>query len=147
MVLELFDLSLIQARLQSSVEALALVGEAADFIAVSKDAKPVKTPSAWVIPSSESADSNTLSGAVSQRVKTRFGVVYAVKNVNDKAGARRIAGLRELRNSTLSALVGYEPEGTDGQVEFVSGRLMQFDTARAILWWMDEFTLDIYLRG
>lgn len=147
MAIELFDLSLVQARLSSQVGELKSVGEAVGFIAVSRDVKPINTPQAWVVPVSESAGKNTLSGAVSQRVGTRFGVIYAVKQFNDPAGAKRMEGLRAIRNATLSALVGWEPEGTDAQIAFSGGRMMQFDSQRAILWWMDEFVTDIYLRN
>lgn len=138
------DLSLdpIIARLDAQVAALKKVGGAADFEAALAELKI--EPAAFVIPLRDAAQPNTLENAVSQRVISRFGVALAVQNLRDASGTKAQTELAPLRDSVITALLGWAPDADRDPCEYGGGRLLRLRDR--VLWWLDEFVTAYYVR-
>ena len=131
-------------RLEAQVSALKTVGGAADVAAAGS--AMIVTPAAYLVPVSDRAEANSLSaGAVSQRVLAGFGVLMAVSNVSDTTGEAAHDELEELRVSVIAALLGWQHPDHEGIVSYARGRLIAFSDR--VLWWLDEFTSEFYLRA
>jgi len=144
MAVELFDPQLIIARLDTEVSALKLVAGAVDFAAAAPEARIL--PAAFVLELANRATRNSLATiAVSQQNEVRFGVVMAVQNLRDPRGEKAHADMRTLRQSVMTALLGWEPDPDYDVLEYGGGRLLQLDNL--VLWWQDDYITSIYERS
>ncbi len=144
MAIALFDASLIVARLRDQVSALRKVEGAAEFAAAEPDLK--LTPAAFVIElANRTAPSRTGTEVVSQVNEIRFGVVMAVQNLRDVRGDAAKATLNPLRESVMTALLGWVPEPEYDPCEYGGGRLVQI--ANQVLWWQEEYVTRFLLRS
>ncbi len=103
-----------------------------------------QAPSAFVVPIAEDAGSNHLVGAVSQENTERFGIVLALKAVNDRSGVKAAAELASMRAAVIDAILGWEPSADHTPCEFARGRLLNL--TGGLVWWQDEFTTKTLLR-
>lgn len=144
MAVELFDPQLIIARLKAQVTALKIVAGAADFAAAAPEVK--QTPSAFVLELANRPTGNALATiAVSQENTVRFGVVIAVQNLRDPRGEKAHTDLRTLRESVMTALLGWQPDPDYDVVEYAGGQLLQLDNL--VLWWQDDYLTRILERS
>jgi len=146
MAVELFDPQLVIARLAAQLPPPALKqrGGAADFAAVKPEARIL--PAAFVLELANRASRNSLATlAVSQQNEIRFGVVLAVQNLRDPRGEKAHADMRTLRQSVMTALLGWQPDPDYDVVEYGGGRLLQLDNL--VLWWQDDYITSILERS
>lgn len=144
MAISLFDPQLVISRISSQVPALKSVAGAAQFAAAAIEARIL--PAAWVIEIANAGARNTLATvAVSQETTVRFGVVLAVQNLRDPRGEKAHADLRAIRESVMTALLGWQPAQDYDGVEYVSGQLLQLDDL--VLWWQDVYRSGFTLRS
>lgn len=143
-MIALFDAELVVARLQAQVSALKRVAGAAEFAAAMPDVKQL--PSAYVIElANRVGPSGTGTLVVSQLNEIRFGVVLAVRNLSDTRGEAAKAALNTLRESVMTALLGWPPEPDYDPCEYGGGRLLQIDNQ--VLWWQDEYVTSALIRS
>lgn len=139
------DLSLIIERLQAELTGLRRVGASADLDAAM--AGLVATPTAFVVPLAESAESDGLLSSVDQRITQNFSVIHVLNNRRDAGGAAALHDLHAFRQALRTALVGWVPDATNGEpVLYTGGRLLRLD-GDGQLWWGDEFQLTSYYRS
>jgi hypothetical protein len=131
------------ARLREAAGDLRKVGAAADLSAIKGGHVP--TPSAWVIPVSESAQDNETVGVVSQRVSSTVGIVMVVRNLRDTRGDEAQDDLAVIRQQIRDALLGWSPGNEYDPATFSRGRLISLDDQ--VLWWQDEFQTAYYMRS
>lgn len=137
------NLSAVVTRLQTQIASLRKVGGAADIPGAQESLKQV--PAAFVIPLAEVAGPNELeSGAISQQLSIRFGVLWAVSNLRDATGEAAQTDLETVREAGKTALLGWQPDTTMEPCEFAGGQLLQ--VADRVLWWQDVFVTGNYLR-
>ena len=105
---------------------------------------PKQTPCAFVVPIAEDAGSNHLVGAVSQENVERFGIVVALKSVNDPTGEKATTDLETVRDAARDAILGWTPDEAYTPCEFSRGRLLSLRDST--VWWQDEFTTKTHLR-
>jgi len=133
------------AHLKDTCPLLKMVGGSADF-GVAETALRNKLPAAFVIPLAEQASPNTsATTVVSQRVTQQFGVILAASNLRDATGAKALEDIYAVRQQVMTALLGWIPEGERSSMEFSGGHLQ--DMSDQVLWWQDDFNLEIYLRS
>jgi len=130
------DLDPIVVQLKAQVPALRFVGGAADLPAATEEVKQL--PAAFVIPLNDAASRNDVAtGALSQQLTVRFGVLIASQNLRDATGNAALGTLKPLRDSIRDALAGWVPAGYEDPCEIVGGRIMQLNDR--VLWWQDDF--------
>jgi len=113
------------------------VETAANFAAARDDQK--NTPSAYVLPMSDTAGANSLGGgAILQPVKERFGVALAVSNLRDASGVAAQVEFERLRRLVIDALLGYVPAEGYEPVEYAGGGLLALTPG--VLWWQLVFS-------
>lgn len=96
------------------------------------------TPSAWVMPLAERAETPHLASYQAQHVMQDISVVICLTNRRDATGAAASHDLKALRQAVRAALLGWMPDSDNGEpLAFTGGRLLRFDEGR--LWWADEF--------
>lgn len=132
------------ARLEDTCMPPLLIVEGALDLAALLDAPQVKTPAAFVLPVSERADPNSLANSHSQRVFCRVGVALALKLPNTTTGRGGAAALQQMRNTVVTALLGWPPSPDHAGLSFVQGALV--DLKKGMVWWMDVYQTDWYLR-
>ncbi len=139
------QLAPIVSRLKARATSLKHVAGAANLAALKS--APARTPAAWVVPVSESASANVSASIdVVQRIRRRFGVVIAVRDVRDATGEAALdGGLAQARSEIVAALVGWSPDAESGAIVAAGGRLLSFSSGA--LWWQDEFETDIWQGG
>ena len=137
-------LALVIDRLRAEVPGLRAVQGAADLASVLDQRSPPQSPSAWVIPVSDTGGANALVNVVSQALAERVGVVVAQRNVADPRAEHAVLDVKAVIDAIRAALVGWAPEGFD-PVLFVSGRLTA--VADGTVWWTDEFRTESELRA
>ncbi|MEN9671437.1 MAG: hypothetical protein RL018_1714 [Pseudomonadota bacterium] len=137
--------SVLIAKLKSDCPLLKQVSGSADF-AAAKTLLKNKMPAAFVVPLAEQASPNSSATMqVSQKVVQQFGVFIAVSNLRDATGEHAVSDLFSVRQQILQKLVGWTPAGAVSFIEFGGGSLMDMDDQ--VVWWQDNFTLDIYIRN
>lgn len=139
-----FDVSLIQARLSTSVQSLRSVGLAADYAAV-RNLGDFPAPCAYVVLASERGITHPPGHSprgqqvkVRQIVRVTFGVVLAVRNYREQRGEQLADELTTMLGATRQALMGFVPD-LDGArpCEFVAGDLQDYDASTAL--WVDVY--------
>jgi|GEM_PF-399340 len=143
MAIVILQLSTVVARLKNQVPAFKMIEGSAELETALKGGVR-KAPACFVVAASERAATVTqMSGAIRQRVDDQFDVIYAIKNASSRGGEQAVdGGLRSLRISTLSALVGWEPTPDFGACEHESGTLISI--AGGMLWWKDRLKTNHY---
>ena len=132
-------------KLKSDCPLLIQVGGAADF-AQAKSVLKNKVPAGFVIPLADQASPNTSATiVVQQRVVQQFGVILAVSNLRDATGEKAINDLFLVRQQIFQKLIGWYPPSATNSMEFGGGNLMDMDDQ--VVWWQDNFSIDIYLRS
>ena len=99
----------------------------------------VLSDTAFVVPLSEEADSNTQEAGVNQIVKEKFAVVCALKNDEsdkDKTGIAANDTLHDIRSQLVKELVGLDL-GYESPIYYAGGRLLAIDDA--YMWYQFEF--------
>ena len=129
------DITLWVQRIESAKDKLRFVGTAADLAIARKELR--QHPAAFVLPGREQAQPNDLMNDVYQTVQVEVGVVLAVRHAGSVIGSAHVDALNGLRSEVRSALLGWIPDDGNQQVEFVDGRLLDFD--KRVLWWMDSY--------
>ncbi len=128
---------LVIERLKADMPSLRKVGTAADLAAARTDAK--QFPCAYVLTLSERGSSaRFMTGLVAQQRIQRIGLVLAVRNVRDAAGAAASVDMDALRTQTDAALFGWKPNEVHDALVFESGKLLALIDGE--VWWQDEYT-------
>ena len=131
------DLGLVIGRIRAQLPGLKGSGGSADLEAAM--AGVLAVPAAFVIPLGESAERSATTLVTRQRITHNVGVVLAVSNRRDAAGAAALSELAPLRLALRAALVGWAPDAAEGEpLQFERGRLLRL-AGDGRLWWMDEF--------
>ena len=133
----------IMARL-ASVEALQLVGGAADFQTAVEN-NPTVTPCAFVIALDEKYGPSQDATIVIQRVEATVGVVFVVRNVSDAHGAAARQELAPLRKAVSELLLGWEPVSSYAPLEGAAANLLVFKDGH--MWWQDVYVTSFYNRS
>jgi len=132
-------------RLVAECSLLKTVGGAADFAAAEQSLRN-KTPAAYVVPLTETARPNSSATlVVRQQVTQQFGVIFALSNLRDNRGEKALEDLHQVRQQVFEKLLGWAPPGEQSLMEFGGGRLLEMDNQ--VVWWQDEFLIDIQLRS
>jgi len=139
-----FDVNLVAARIKDQVDALILVGNAADYAAV-RSLADFRPPCAFVVLATERGDQSATGSsspgtqsAMRQRTVAQFGVVVAARNYRAGTGAAAADDLRPLLAAVRAAVVGWTPETPGGRpCQFLRGDLTSYDGATAL--WTDVF--------
>ena len=101
--------------------------------------------SCFVLYADDEAGENELLAGVRQRRTIGMGVIMAITNHRDRRGAQALSELEVARGQVIQALLGWEPDGSDGMVTYRRGRLLNFN--RATIWWQDEFVVPTLLSA
>ncbi len=136
-------LSLVVTQL-AGTSGIVDVGGASEFIAAREALK--RSPSAFVLPAKDTAGANELVTQIDQRVIARFGVMLAVKNLRDAQGVAALNDLTPLRRAVWAKLLGWAPADEFAPCTYAGGRLFDFDLDNQVLWWVDEFDTDYYVK-
>ena len=121
-----------------------IVGGAADFAAIA-DA-PHAFPAAYVFVEEEaSAENETITGPVVQRMESDIAVVIVTKNLTDAKGAAAAAEIETLKTTVRAKLIGFVPEATqDGTpVTHIAGALLK--AKGGYVWHRELFGVVSYL--
>lgn len=137
------QLAPIIAHIKANCLALRQMGGAADLSAL-PDVGPTALPAAFVVPLEDHARPNHLDTGISQRVDSRFGVVFALRNLRDGVGAAANDDLEALRRAVKDALLGWMPPGADDVCIYGGGRVLQMNNQ--VLWYQDDFVTAYYER-
>lgn len=137
-----FDVMPIVARLKARVSALRQMGTAADYATV-RSLGDFPVPCAYVLLAREKAVA-TKTGAsmpgqqtrLPQQMAVSFGVVLAVQNFRQQAGAQVADQLGEILGQVRGVLLGWTPDVPGGRAcQLIQGDLTQYD--RAVALWTD----------
>lgn len=116
-------------------DLLRQVGTAVEYGAALAGSPPA--PCIFVIGLGDdgAAEAPVTSGV--QLITRRFGIVQCVRNVRDAAGAGAAGDAKSVRRHVLDQLLDWAPGDAFDPLQFVRGRLLDFDAG--ILWWQDDF--------
>ncbi len=121
----------IVTRLQTQCPALRQVLHALSA------AVPQSYPAAYVLPLSERLREDLLAGAA-RVYEARFGVEIMLRHAAQADSGGPAAGdLESVRESVLTALVGFDPGAGYAVIAHEGGRLISFEAGLAV--WRDEF--------
>ncbi|MBK1614995.1 hypothetical protein CKO44_16115 [Rubrivivax gelatinosus] len=133
---EPFDDTLVIARLRDQVAPLRQVQGAADYAAV-KTLRDHVAPCAYVLMADE-APGKSRSGALVLPTDTTIGVVLALRNYRERAGAQMSTEARTLIGLVRRALIGWQPPTVGATpFEWRGGQVMDYDDACLV--WADAF--------
>lgn len=114
---------------------LRQVGGAVEYGAALAGSPPA--PCIFVLVAGEDGATDSPNTSGIQPVTRRYGVVQCVRNVRDAAGAAASGDLRAVRAWVLGQLLEWAPHEACDPLQFVRGRLLDFDAGT--LWWQDDF--------
>lgn len=107
----------------------------------------VSTPSAYLIPLTETGKEMAHTGPVDQDITVLFAVLIALDAARSASGMDVLRELHTRRGQVRQALVGWVPDQDTGEpVTYAGGELVQFQ-GDGRLWWSDEFLLSTYYRS
>lgn len=121
-----------------------IVGGAADFASIA-DA-PHATPAAYVFVEEEvSAENETMTGPVLQRMESDIAVVIITRNLSDAKGGAAAADIETLKTTVRNKLIGFVPTATqDGTpVTHIAGALLK--ARGGFVWHRELFGVVSYL--
>lgn len=122
-----------------------LVGSGMALAAIMNSAPQVGV-SAYVVPLSETPSDNTrATGPALQRIDVSFGVVLAVRVVNNKHGSKSSEQLENARDAVRKKLFGWIPN--TALVPCLLGVSELINMENSTIWWMDRYTTAIQRRA
>lgn len=132
-------------RLKGQVKGLREVEGATSLDAAMRGA--VASPSAYLIPLTETGTELPHTGQFDQHIAVLFAVLLVLDTARSAQGTDVLVQLHTHRAAIRQALVGWVPDGESGEpVTFAGGELVQFQ-GDGRLWWSDEFLLTTYYRS
>lgn len=139
-------LGVIEARLQPLVpEHLNRVETALELAAV-MDRPPQAGVAAWVVPLAERPEgTKRLVGPALQKVDLLFGVVIAVRSVNDPRGTQGNDQLDAARQAVREQLFGWQPGDSLLPILMAPSDLIKME--KSTIWWIDRYTTAIQRRA
>ncbi|WP_339615244.1 hypothetical protein [uncultured Gilvimarinus sp.] len=118
------------------------VGGAADYAAV-KDLGSFRCPSAFVVPTRESATND--EARHTYQVTAGFGVVVAVRHYGSVSGTKAIAEARPLIGAIRTALVGWMPQNREfRECLWLEGDVLDYDAGTLL--WADAFKTKFFIN-
>ncbi len=130
--------SLIIPRIRLLVPEFAnRVASTAEFAAAQSAIEDVAVPAAFVVPLAESVTDNQSVPKVTQYFDDQFGVIIVVDNSADNRGQAGAEQLSDLRDSLLTALVGWRPTAIYMPITYQGSEHLAMDAAR--LWYQTNF--------
>jgi hypothetical protein len=102
------------------------------------------TPVAFVIPLADSSKGSFSTGGHSQEITEQIGVVIVITNKADIRGENASIDADKLRLEVMSALCGWLPQDADLPVDFIAGKLLEYDNYT--LKWSSVFTTGYFFR-
>lgn len=127
-------------QIRNNTTTLVAVKPASGLSAV--DDIESETPTCFVHPVDEIAQSNDVLGGTSQHIVVTFATIVAAKNINE---CTDVEELEDARDDVKSALIGYRPDINHDFVQHVKGDILEV-TAN-IIWWRDTYRTTINLSG
>ena len=139
----ILDLTPIAAALRSAKPDLVTVGTAGSFGALTRET--IRWPSAYLIPLAETPSPNRYENCnlLSQRVLARFGVLWAVRDIGDRAGSIANGDIRAVRLAGMVAVCQIQPVDAETACEPVSGKLVSTVDRNGQMIWQDDFTVTL----
>lgn len=109
--------------------------------------KPIKqSPALYVIPIADRpGKEQRTTGQLLQNVTTTFGVVIAVKSINNPTGSDAEDKLEEYRELIQNALFGWRPTSEHVPILLGGGDLVSMN--KNGVWWLDKFTTSNYAEA
>lgn len=136
------DLTIVANRIRAHCPDFIEVGGATDY--VTAVAASMATPAAFVVPLGEIPGDSDLDVGIAQRVTLHIGVVIAVQNMSDRAGAAALDDLAPARTAVRQALLAWTSAGFTDPWRMAGGRLLEMDNG--VLWWQDDFAATYHVR-
>jgi hypothetical protein len=104
--------SLIIPRLKAQVAALSNRVAAAATVEAAMDQTNLGVPNAFIVPGPDVVEGDVLLSPYAQEITARFSVVLTVANTaaGDDRGQAAVEALLDLRNTVMTALVGWTPD-------------------------------------
>ncbi len=138
----------IEARLaliSGAGQVLRFVGGAGALVGAMDQLKA--SPSAFVIPSSDSPSINTAgTSIVRQRVMFQWTVMLGFSNAG-AAGASQLDAIETVRAAVMDQLIGWMPDGADAATEYAGGKIAALNLEQGIIFWGSEFRAPFYVRA
>lgn len=130
--------SLVIARIRAACPIFAnrVAGAAAMRRLYEQDDFPV--PHAFVVPLSDTGESEVMLSDLSQELAVRFGVVVAVDNSTDEPGMAAAEALMTARDQLHAALIGWAPSEAHAPCLY-AGMPDDPDTSRVRCWAQFDF--------
>lgn len=117
------------------------VAGAAELAAATEAGDNIAVPHAWVVYAGETAEPAQTAGQVFQAIEMGFAVIVALSNAVDRRGAAATDSAFTIRDSLLTALLGWVPVA-DVCLAGVEYRGSEFlEMTRARLWHQFNFTV------
>lgn len=85
------------------------------------------------------------TGQLLQKVDVSFGVVIALRSVNNPTGEAANDELEQYRKHIKDALFGWQPTSEHIPILLGSGDLVSMN--KNGIWWLDKFTTSIYVEA
>ena len=144
--MNLIEIAPIRAHLAAAETDLVEIGTARDLGAAK--AATIAYPTAWLIALGETAGPNRYQthALVDQRVTATFGVVLAVRDIGDPAGARAVSEAESVRSQVMAVLGAHVPPGADSACVPRRGRLVSGIDADGRFFWQDDYAVDFNRR-
>jgi hypothetical protein len=123
------------------------VGGTSAFQEAALEDVDIPLPHAFVVPLTDNASPPANMGG-SQRIEERFAVILCVDNkTNREDGVGMIAAdvLRSLRQELFNSLLGWAPQETMDNTQYVGGRHLSMTRSR--LWHQYEFKTAYFVSG
>lgn len=108
-------------------------------LASALEKRPSTGAELYVVPVAERPGQNRRGGGqVLQEIVVTFGVVTAIRAINDPDGARSREQLEVVRQQIRAAIFGWIPPGAQTAVLLANSDLVQVQPGA--IWWVDRFT-------
>lgn len=100
----------------------------------------VRRDAAFVVPIGEYGNGEFLyTGLDDQKIEVRFGVILAVRAINDRLGSDVNERLETMYRAVRKHLIGWVPDGDDADpIAFMDGEIMFFGDGGAF--WFETYT-------
>ncbi|QPG06559.1 hypothetical protein IT774_05140 [Salinimonas marina] len=99
----------------------------------------VRQDTAFVVPMSEQGNGEFIyTTAADQTVVVAFGVIVAVRALNDPLGRNVNERLQTIYRTVRRNLIGWTPDPSTDEIAFVEGELITFGQGGAF--WMETYT-------
>lgn len=120
--------------------------ESASELATVLTRSPQAGVNCWVVPLGERPEANRhTAGPALQKINITFGVVIAVRSVNDRRGNRGSDALEAARLAVRNQLFGWLPANALTPTLLGASDLIKME--QATLWWMDRYTTSVQYRA